>query len=67
MRDIESTSTPTSTTSNSQPVRIVGAFAGGFASAGAAGGLAVGYGFASSGAEGGTGPGIDKPSIGVEV
>ena len=66
MRDTESTSTPTSTTSDSQPVRIVGGFAGGFASAGAAGGLAVGYGFAS-GVERATGPGIDKPSIGIEV
>lgn len=66
MRDTESTSTPTATTSNSQPVRLVTGFAGGFASAGAAGGMIVGYGFAA-GAEGGTGAAADKPSIGIEV
>ncbi|MBP2316321.1 hypothetical protein [Azospirillum soli] len=67
MRDTESTSTPTATTtSNSQPVRLVGGFAGGFASAGAAGGLAVGYDFAA-GVEGGTGASTEKPSIGIEV
>ena len=38
MRDSESTSTPTPTTVKGDTVRIVAGFAGGFASAGAAGG-----------------------------
>lgn len=65
MRDSDSTSTPTTTTSDmeSPATRTTPAFAGGFAAAGSAGGLAVGYGFAGGSVENA----LDRPSIGIDV
>lgn len=53
MRDTKSTSTPTSTSGTTKAFKIVTPFAGGYASAGAAGGLAVGAGFFDRTAENG--------------